>query len=226
MFNLEALVLGYHGTFCLVDEVQLGSSTTEGRLKVSSSGIVALPAELQQCGALITSWPKTDHRHMLDFLESWMAQEGDASMLTHWQSQEKSIDNSSSRGVALGYLAYEIVVQVGVVLRANEALGISEDCWRLVYPNDLQDAANSSTLSSLLRIFFPQLRGVEGLGIGDEDVVVKYFAHRLAPPLTHAPALEASSMYQTFGTLADPALAILSRLDANVSFHDIVLQAR
>jgi hypothetical protein len=222
IFMLESLVLGHAGTFCLVDESRLDGR----RLLSQGAGIVALSAALQSCGALVTSWPKAEHAHMLDFLESWRSAESPGvSLLGCWQARH-GLSSAESSAAGHGVLAYEVLMQVGLVLRANADLDIDEDCWRLVYLRDLQSETQTASLSAFLMRFFPQLRVVQDKIAEARTIVVKYLAHSVTPPLTQAPALQAVGMYQTVGTVDEHASAVLSRFDTSVSFHDIMLQVR
>src|SRR5688572_28123516 len=107
-------------------------------------------------------------------------------------------------------------MQTGIVIRRNEVLGITEDCWRLVYPRDLQVADGSNTtLGAFLAAFFPQLRSVfarlAATGDGLSNVVVKYYSHKIEPPVTHAPLVQDNKAYQTIGTLDESCQQILTR---------------
>jgi hypothetical protein len=227
IYNIESLVLHNSSVFCLVDEARLSAEErAQKKIKSQSAGFVSLHAELQQRGALVTSWPKSDHSHMLDFLESWLAQNPSLSMVDYWHgshvdSPGVSPNGSSSSGNNVmscrGTIAYEVVLQVGIVVRKNEALGISEDCWRLIYPQDLEAETLTVTLGAFLASFFPQLRSVfaklsSGAGGSDlSNVVVKYFPHKIEPPVTQAPRSEALTAYQTIGTLDEPSNRVLAR---------------
>lgn len=226
IFSLDSLLASSGGVCCLVDEARLLASTPAHHLVGTASGVASLTAELSARGALVTAWPRQEQAHMRGFLESWLSGDG-GGLLGHWQRGAAADGSAASPSVGQGVLAYETVVQVGIVLRACSALGIDEDCWRLVYPRDLQTstATSSATVAAFLMTFFPQLRAAEEV-LGSRTVVVKYFSHVSSAPLLQAPKAEAMGMYQTLGTLADPAVAMLSRFDASAGFHDIVLQMR
>eukprot|EP01034_Spumella_vulgaris_P022610 gene22610-28746_t len=218
IYNIESLVLHNSSVFCLVDESRL-SAEERAQKKVTSlsTGFVSLHAELQQRGALVTSWPKTDHNHMLDFLEGWLSHETEVPLTDFWlhHSAGGSSDLRNAATMGKGLIVYESVMQVGIVLRRNEALGIMEDCWRLIYPRDLEAETLTVTLGAFLASFFPQLRSVFArLGGGGGDlgnVVVKYYPQKIDPPVTQAPRIAISSFYQTIGTLDEPCINIISR---------------
>lgn len=246
-----------------MDETRLSTEDKlNHRVSTQNVGFISLPNELQQRGALLSSWPKSDHGHLLDFLECWLAQERQQqpdqqqqqqplSLLDFWhmnsvqglsQLQQQialnNINNSSSgpnsdgpspeiamSSTGQGIIAYEIVMQVGFVLRKNEALGIGEDCWRLIYPRDLQSESSAVPFGQFLSTFFPQMRSVMS-GIHDlTSVVVKYFPHALELPVQQPPRSDAVLAYQTIGTLDEPAVAVLARFEMGLSFHDVVIQS-
>lgn len=252
MYNIESLVQGFSGTFCLMDETRLSmEDKLNHRVTTQNVGFNPLPNELQQRGALLSSWPKVDHGHLLDFLECWLAQEQQndphsqpLSLLNFWhmnsvqglsqlQQQIANSGNTSNgpspktavASAGQGMIAYEVIMQVGFVLRKNEALGIGEDCWRLIYPRDLQSDSSSIPFGQFLSTFFPQMRSVIN-GIHDlTTVVVKYFPHALELPVQQPPRSDAAPAYQTIGTLDEPAIAVLARFETGLSFHDVVIQA-
>lgn len=224
VYNIESLVGNVNSVFCLLDETKLSHEERKTKRFISHhNGFVSLQAELQHRGALLTSWPKFDHSHMLDFLECWLNQEQDITLLDFWKLSSVSshgtpgIDshstNSSSIPRGLGIIAYEVVMQVGVVLRKNEALGIKEDCWRLIYPLDLQCETMSTSFGSFLISFFPQLRNIlNRLSMEDlKNIIVKYYPHKIEPPVMQPPRSDPSIAYQTIGTLDEHTALVISR---------------
>jgi hypothetical protein len=129
-----------------------------------------------------------------------------------------------------GILAYEVVVQVGIVLRTNDALGIEEDCWRLVYPQEFLSYGSdesTATFAQFLIKMFPQVRSVL-LKIDDlSTVIVKYFPHALESSVVSQPPKDDTvTAYQTIGTLSEQLEHVLSRFETSyLCFHDIVLHA-
>lgn len=231
IFNVESLVLQSSSSFFLVDEARLSpDELTHKKLFSQSAGFVSIQMELQQRGALVAAWPKADYNHMLDFLESWMAQTVEVPLLEHWnthlianknrcmggssvylqQQQQQSLSGSRGRGI----LAYETIMQAGMVLRKSAPLGIQEDCWRLVYPKDLYINTANVSLAIFLCSFFPQLRTVfaklDAVGLLG-SIVVKYHPHRINPPVVQAPGMAVPAAYQTLGCLDEQCSDILSR---------------
>lgn len=159
---------------------------------------------------------------MLTFLETIMTQSEAVSLQDFWVYQAINGNLNDSRWSekrGSGVLAYEVVMQVGIVLRKNVALGIEEDCWRLIYPRALEkESSSSDTFGAFLCKFFPQLRSIfnklcssDVAGQSLENLVIKYCAHRMEPPLCQVPVYEASTVYQTVGTLNEPCGDILAR---------------
>jgi hypothetical protein len=235
IYNLESLVLQSGAVFCLLDESRLSAEeVSQRRLASQSSGIVSLHVELQQRGALVTSWPKSEHPLLMNFLESLMAQELQVSLADFWLYQAIGGRTSDPRWAATrggGVIAYEVLMQVGIVLRKNEALGIVEDCWRLIYPKNLERDSASGTFGAFLCKTFPQLRSVfarlsstGGGGEGLCNVVVTYCSHEIEPPVCAAPPFDASAAFQTIGCLDEPFVDVLASFDtSDLSFHDLVL---
>eukprot|EP01034_Spumella_vulgaris_P032604 gene32604-40232_t len=230
IYNIESLVLHNSSVFCLVDESRLSVEERAQKKVVSQSGgIGSLQAELQQRGALVTSWPKVEHSRMLSFLESVMAQQSGMSLQDAWTFQAIGGNTSDPRWTERrggGVLAYEVVMQVGIVVRKNEALGITEDCWRLVYPRVLEkESSSGATFSAFLCKFFPQLRSIFGK-LDLESLAVKYSAHKMDPPLSSqsVPVFDATTVYQTVGCLDEPCIDVLASFEMNdLCFHDLVL---
>lgn len=305
VYNLESLLASCQAntTFCLVDETKL--STEERltkRLSTQTLGFVSLTNELQQRQSLVTSWSRSDHSHLLDFLESWLIEkqrqdlavtdlqgfngnnEGPLSLLDYWnrtsavsqtntsflshppagdsdqtnsnsnnqsnlngnstsgsghsghgsamdvqEEGSNSNNNSNTHTVACGQgiIAYEVVMQVGIVLRQAPSLHVSEDCWRLLYPLDLHSNETlSMSFGHFLASFFPQLRSMLNHLSDLSSVVVKYYPHQLeGSSIMQPPRAEAVPGYQTIGTLDEAAASVLARFETSLSFHDIVLQA-
>lgn len=53
-------------------------------------------------------------------------------------------------------IVYEVVVKIGFIIRASKSLNISEDCWRVIYPNELA-ALLSAPFTTFLSDLFPQV---------------------------------------------------------------------
>jgi hypothetical protein len=223
VYNIESLVGNINSVFCLLDETKLSLDERKSKRFIShTNGFVSLQAELQHRGALLTSWPKFDHSHMLDFLECWLGQDHDVTLLDFWKMSSVSgngvatrdhLSTNSSVPQGLGILAYEVIMQVGIVLRKNESLGIKEDCWRLIYPLDLQCETMSTSFGSFLISFFPQLRNIlNRLSMEDlKNIIVKYYPHKIEPPVMQPPRNDPTIAYQTIGTLDEHTALVISR---------------
>jgi hypothetical protein len=258
VYNVEALLEHHRGPLWFIDETKLSREECQLKhLQTPTHGMVSLSQELQQRQALVSSWLPMDHAHLTDFVSAWLQEQqrvgsGESreggnktseseSMLQFWRRQsmqqngEQSADEEETVAVAKGILAYEVVLQVGFVVRQDEALGIHEDCWRLVYPQELQQRLQqhqSSSFAQFLASLFPQLRSVLLQKRSDDDLagtVVKYFPHHLEHPVQHPPKRDhqqaAGTTYQTIGTLAESVETIFTQFETSfVAFHDIVLQ--
>lgn len=234
IFNIESLVMNVNSVFYLLDENKLSAEErSTKKIWSTCNGFISLQSELQQRGALITSWPKFDHSHMLDFLESWISQDHQTSLIEFWNhglfNSSSSRANSFAAGKeqeGSGIIAYEVVMQVGMVLRKNDKLGIREDCWRLIYPSDLLNDSQAASFGGFLMNFFPQLRSVLSKLTSDQisTTVVKYFPHKIDPPVLQPPRGDHGIAYQTIGTLDESTSSVLARFETSLSFHDIVIQ--
>lgn len=219
-------------TFFLLDEAELFLSEPaiprDKRLRAASAqtgGMISLLEEFQGNGSsatrrksLVTSWSRKDHRHLQHFLECWLSTSSSSpspspSLLDLWSSQNPFNPAPSSSGQrGRGVIAYEVTVQVGLVLRKNEELGLTEDCWRLVYLADLwQLASRFETFGGFLTAFFPQLIPLLVGQQKHQQLLLKYCAHSFDLPVQQPPALEKSSAYQTVGLLHESTEAIFSR---------------
>lgn len=253
VYNVEALLEHHRGPLWFIDETKFSREECQLKhLQTPTHGMVSLSQELQQRQALVSSWLPKDHAHLTDFVSAWLqeqqrvgkgeSRDGESeSMLQFWRRQsmqqngERPADEEETAAVAKGILAYEVVLQVGFVVRKDEALGIHEDCWRLVYPQELQQRLQqhqSSSFAQFLASLFPQLRSVLLQKRSDDDLagtIVKYFPHHLEHPVQHPPKRDlqqgAETTYQTIGTLAESVETIFTQFETSfVAFHDIVLQ--
>jgi hypothetical protein len=119
--------------------------------------------------------------------------------------------NNSTHG--RGMLAYEIRIQIGIVLRSNTVLGIRDDCWRFLYVQELQsygrpaakkgNAANQQNtdeeeeevcFGQYLSQFFPQLKPIFRMngGVDFSNILIKYYPHHL-PESASTTGLDATS---------------------------------
>jgi hypothetical protein len=126
-----------------------------------------------------------------------------------------------------GYLVYEQTLQVGVVVRANASIGLTEDLWCMLFPTELNPLTNSETFGILLSRLFPQLTVLYGdsneWNPGDHvaasdarrraaSTAVKYYPHPKGHAVNHPPAApENSQSYRTVGTVSMAASTLLAR---------------
>lgn len=188
-----------------------------------SSGFISLSNEFTKRNALITTWGKQEIPHLITFLKYYYHQQ--IYQYTHHQSMLSSTrtrhhglnllnawyehtstnyptsSNRSNEVLGRGVLAYEIRIQVGIVVRSNQELGIKDDCWRFLYVQELQSygrpakkgnaaAANQPNMDEedeevcfgqYLSQFFPQLKPVFRMngGVDFSNILIKYYAHHL-----------------------------------------------
>ncbi len=253
IFNFEQLLLKKSATnltnFYLIDEKKLFTSleerqkqhittslTSNGRNN-SGSMMMSLINELHERNALITSWGKNDIIHLLDLIDSWLRGGKNISLLDFWslrhEKNEVAVDNlkvkENDKERGKGVICYEIMMQIGFVIRKNEEIGLHEDCWRMMYFTDLLATTSSTTTNNtsfldLLITFFPQLSCIVSGG-KKRKVVLKYYAHPLfssssseddvASPesdlLSPPTVLEKKECYQTIGLITEPSENIFAR---------------
>ena len=124
-----------------------------------------------------------------------------------------------------GYLVYEQILQVGVVVRSNPAIGLREDLWCVLFPTELSPLNPTESFGSLLSRIFPHLSCLcgtneenEGLRGSNEsskhaesNTDVKYFTHQKGHSLNHPPGAPSNSSYQFVGKVSFAASNVLSR---------------
>jgi hypothetical protein len=243
--------------------VSSSSSSSSSSGVGGGRGMVSLSNELQSRNrSLITSWTKKDLPHLSDFLSSVVSSSsssGAVSLLDYWKNTNNTNQSSSSSATAMevvsnnnqdsmsqslqsfseqrdkgkGVIVYEITIQIGIVVRKNAELGIEEDCWRLIYLNDLQTFVKQyESFYAFLMAFFPQLipaflpflnkKKTSKAAKEEEEqdsisnnkmVLVRYSSHPFPePPVQEPPAkLEKLSSYQTIGLLSESTEMIFSR---------------
>ena len=125
-----------------------------------------------------------------------------------------------------GYLVYEQTLQVGVVVRANPAIGVMEDLWCVLFPTELNPLTNTESFGVFLSRLFPQLKALYGreeqrvlgriatdsINKADFITAVKYYPHQKGHTLNHPPmAPDNSQCYRTVGTVSIAASILLAR---------------
>jgi hypothetical protein len=137
--------------------------------------------------------------------------------------------------MGLGVIGYEMVIQIGLVVRKNPDIGLNEDCWRLIYLSDLQNLSKQFTnFAHFLMGFFPQLFPILTPFLSTNTdmttitnstssnpnnnntsnkslMLIKYFAHQFDLPIYEPPSMEKLSSYQTIGLLNETTEMIFSR---------------
>jgi hypothetical protein len=231
-----------------VNEAALQEELQVMRLTGRSLGKISLVNELQQRKALLTSWPRREFSQLRTFVNAWQdSARGDSSVskrsiLDFWRSRQlqQAPTASSQHSSAQGVILYELSVSVGLVVRACPAVGLNEDVWCSVYPNEMQAAMSSQTFGAFLENLFPQLKAINGRlqtqssssDTQGNDVTVKYYPHKKvrtpqAGPgqktmssseiqsgggdSVETPARVPMTCYQTIGTFSLPAVRVISR---------------
>lgn len=229
-FDTTALIDGLtaisaEAFICFLDETCLVEEMATMKLTCSNYSLTrgSLIRELQLRKALITTWPSRELNQFASFVHLW--QESDQTMHTLWRKLQPK---ASAEGTGkVGYIAYESVNMIGIIVRANGQL--QEDIWCSIYPNELQAEDNQQTMGQYLINLFPQLTSISSMSL--DRTTLRYYAHKGAAngqqpqqqmPL---PAKPAGQFYQTIGTLASPAMKVLGRLSGTPLFHDIVLES-
>lgn len=211
------------------------------------SGVNELQKELELRQALVTSWPPQLHEQLIGFVNNWSISMSHyeeqktihdrgspsspssirnetplnepPSLLSLWWNGPITLPRrpSSSTGV----LAYEISLQLGVVIRAYPSMD-DTSMWCLMYLHDiLHDPEFSSwTCADFFSRIFPQFASLTRhltQGQGDINrIAIKYCSHPMTAPIDQheiflPPSNTVLSAYQTIGLLSDPAPKIISR---------------
>lgn len=138
-----------------------------------------------------------------------------------------------ARAEKIGFVAYEVLLTIGVIIRANPHLKISEDIWCSIYPNELLPEGPQQCMSDFFINLFPQLRSGFA-SVNAEQIAIKYFAHKphsSANPSSRQedtdtgglPSRPKAQAYQTIGTLSSTVVKVVGRMAGSVLFHDFVL---
>lgn len=175
-----------------------------------------LARELQSKKALITTWPSAEIHQFNAFVERWQNENPPQSFLQLWRHLNSTTTHnpppSSASPPSFGYLAYETISNMGVAIRANAKLGLSDDIWCTVYPSEVTSDHEGQSFADFLVALFPQLV-VLSESIPRERIAVKYSAHRdwKLEEKKCIPVTKGSLGYQTIGTLSSAAANVLAR---------------
>lgn len=131
----------------------------------------------------------------MSLLDVWYEQTNGTTTTTTTTTSDTT-NNTTNKG--FGMLAYEIRIQVGIVLRQNIQLGMKEDCWRCLYVQELQSYGNRHSSNNnnnnsdvysfgqFLMQFFPQLKPIFRHNTTTNtsppdfgNVIIKYYPHPL-----------------------------------------------
>jgi hypothetical protein len=235
IFDIEAFLVTLsqtNATICLLDESTLTASERGEKVCQSSlQGFVSLHSELRHRRGLLTSWHPADHAQLKVLLTLFKLQENNsqlspASLLAAvWKHASGYAARSPYEATtANAVLVYEILVQVGVVVRIED-----QEAWNLFYPRALfQTNASKTTLRDFLLSAFPQLATLlEAVdGSKSKGWVVKYCPHIMRMDSSagiRPPAQPSIERYRTIGDVNQASSIIFGQLDPSVSFHDFVL---
>eukprot|EP01039_Chlorochromonas_danica_P001165 gene1165-1272_t len=269
-FNLQAFIdtalnppstaLGSVPELCLslVDETSLADEMKQMHMisKPGQASRVSLIRELQVRQALLTTWPRRELSQFLSFVQLWQEQaeesEPSISLLTMWKRLHGSSSSTAvedDRRCSVGYIVYETVHLIGFIIRGNAKIGLSEDIWCSVFPNEIGAEDGQQTMADYLTQLFPQLLAIVP-NVQKDRTTVRYFAHKPhcgpsepfaqngkeefaqskpSQPSTSEDVLLPNrpllQYFQTIGTLSTPAVKVLSRLSGEPLFHDFLLEA-
>lgn len=208
----------------LLDERRFSSAEASQRQLISAGEVVELQAELEQRGLCVACWGAEDLPQLRALLQHWREGAWPQTLLEHWRrgsgrpapskhtvgQREDSSEDDQPGLPGHGCLAYEVVVQLGFVVRAGDAMGLAEDCWRRLYPRELL-AEVSGSFAAFLATVFPQTKKCLTDSSLFAHTIVKYRVHRTAATSGVPPRLP-SDTYQTIGTLQDHAADVINRL--------------
>ncbi len=233
IFDLDSFLNEFSSSIYLIDENKISSEEKSNRrisigtnINITAPGNSSIDAELNRRQSIVTSWNSYDFKQLKCFLTQWA--EEDCDLISSWTGVDLARDVSSSHDMpsrCSGVLCYEILNQVGVILRANPMIGITHDRWKVIYAGELLNITEQLSWSAILSLFFPEVKG-KLLAISESDFEVRYHAHiggNKLVTLRNPPAQEREELFQNMGLLSTVASSIVDRLDRNCSFHDFML---
>lgn len=229
----------------------------------SDYGVISLTREMQERNMMVSNWLPAEHDQLRQFCQNWQvfqshepsssivcdngrAASTSLSMGRYWQhllstSDNKSVRNGESTSTHCPpppsplVLVYEVQCQVGLVIRANTAIGLKDDVWCLVYPSELRakhlkeitEEGHRISIADFMTHFFPQLRMIQtsnnNNNNSNNNIIIKYYPHEIHSTNNDAastgtidakhgpPPLSSLSWYRTIGQCSSPAVEILSR---------------
>lgn len=215
VYDIDAFLPSISSTIFLLDESLLPEEEWKSKRFVGrSEAMTNLYTEFFERNLLITCWPQNHHVQFQNMVHDWYSNnpctsQPSISLLSFW---DQGLRNSS-RSTAQGIIAYEVVNFVGIVLRSNAELGVSQDVWRVLYPKDLAPGTLYFPLHTFVVTFFPQLRSVlTSASLSMSEVVIKYASHEVSiGDCKQPPKQKPREAYQTIGLLDSATSDILSR---------------
>eukprot|EP01038_Epipyxis_sp_PR26KG_P007798 gene7798-10593_t len=255
VFDLPSQLSHTESSIFLIDESKLTASelstgilTVEATKHHHDACVVlkrnsSLQSELQSRKAIVAMWTTHEYPQLVSLLQNWQINCSSSTSLQSYWKQSSYLSNPLSSNEVYddnrytsipsghaghGILVYEEVQRFGIVIRQNSRLNITEDYWRILYPNDLHHT--TSTFQNFLQFIFPQLKlnaispsatSESSSPLSPMKIVVKYFPHNEAHPFTRPPAMEDLKSYQTLGTLDEDAYDVIGRFVPLISFHDV-----
>lgn len=247
IFDISLFLSDSMNSIYLINENNCLTSKERSEKKISSSskGFSSFYSEILQRDACVASWKTSEFPQLHRLLGEWSKfdkqNNTETSLASFWQlcdSKSPSASSSSSSNAYTSYnssnnyldipgvLAFETLSQIGIMIRENADLKISQGCWRLIYPSELGATDASLPFAKFLSRFFPQLEpSLNHIGeLG--HAIVKYHSRNMTYPLSQPPPAKLSNddtAYQTLGTLNQEASTILERLDTSHNFHEFWL---
>lgn len=180
----------------------------------------------------------------------WMTQSTAPKATNALHNKDKDVHSSNQK--IFGYLAYEVPVQIALLVRAESRLSLSQDLWCTLYPSDITEPTSDLSFGDFLTEFFPQLLCLSSkihkkdFPLGGREITIRYFAHSVVtsthlqdnssalpdsdgkqhskPGDNQLPKQLSLSNYQTIGTWAQPAIRVLSRLSPGPVIHDFIFE--
>jgi len=231
IYDIYSFLSVNSSSICLIDENKITEDEKNNKKLISNlNGFVSLQSEFLSRNGLLTSWPKKEYPQLKCLVETFLY-DNNITLANLWLGE--SLSNRfliKLPSTMKGILCYEIVTQVGILLRSCVSLGLTMDCWRVFYPKDLNNNTLDISFGIFLTTFFPQAKVIlqssqdNGVTNNLSSIIVKYFPHTSKQPIIQPPLQEKPEMYQTLGTLDELASTVLGRLDPSVTFHDFLIK--
>jgi hypothetical protein len=206
-----------------------------------------LVVELKRMNALVASWQHGEYLQFKEFVDEWNrerldGQSDNASLIDKWtfascggashllddghavkrpklDVQRESIPVFRST-MGIGVIVYETSTKIGIVIRRNASMGIVQDIWRTIYPQEFLQmfygcVSNIESPQSFLVIMlsrvFPQFQSLL-IKCSMCDIAVSYTSHlQVNNTGTCVVPQMVESSYRSIGRANEPAILMLSR---------------